>query len=96
MNGGRRAGRPHRFAQESGLFSIAFNEMDFCPGHACNYTGNRDARKTAARSEINPNFGLRDQRWKLERISDVARPQFTQRRRGNEIDSALPAQQGNQ
>jgi hypothetical protein len=74
VNDRRGRGRPNRCPEESCLFSIAFNEMNFGSGLLGKSAGNGHPGETAARTQISPHAGLRGQSQELERISNMARP----------------------
>src|SRR5262245_47058309 len=93
MHGGRCPGHSRCLTQEGSLFPIAYTEMNCSPGVARQGTGNHDTRKTAPRAKVNPCSRLRGQGEELQRISDVARPDFAKRRRRDQIESTLPEQQ---
>jgi len=89
----RRAGDSHSLAQESRLFSIAFNEVNPPAGFFGECAGNREAGKTTARAEIDPDSRGRGEGQELERIGDVPGPDFANGRGRDQIDSPLPRQQ---
>jgi hypothetical protein len=51
------------------------------------------AGKSAARTEVDPNPGVRGEVEKLERIGDVPHPQVRNRGRRDEIGGPLPSEQ---
>src|SRR6516162_8493303 len=90
MHACRRLGEALSLAQECGLFGIAFNEMDVSTGAARQRAGDDQAGKSAARTEVDPNPGVRGEVEKLERIGDVPYPQVRNRGRRDEIGGPLP------
>ena len=76
-----------------GSFAIAFNQMDFRTRLVGERAGDRNAGKSTARSEVDPDSGLRCKSQELKRISDMACPQLMQRRGRHEVELALPSQQ---
>ncbi len=61
-------------AQEIGLFPIAFNQMDSRPGTSASAQAMHQAGKSGPGAEIDPDFGLRGEVEKLQRIGDVPGP----------------------
>src|SRR5262249_27496423 len=54
MHYGRRTGRPHRLAQERGLFTIAFNKMSSRARLPSERAGDDQAREATAGAEVDP------------------------------------------
>src|SRR5262245_12436137 len=59
------------FAQEGGFFANALDKMHCDARLVSERRGDDQARKSCARSKIDPAFGLRRQTQELERIGDM-------------------------
>src|SRR5690606_4356131 len=82
------AERGKRSPQESGLFPVAFNQMD---GAAFPQQDRHDsARKAAARAEIHPFRRIACQRDESRTVDYMALPEFRKRRGRHQIDRAVP------
>src|SRR6266487_122162 len=92
MHACRRFGEALSLAQECGLFCIAFNEMDMSAGATRKRAGDRQAGKSAARAEVDPNARLGRKVEKLEGIGDMPRPQMRNSGWRDETGGPLPSQ----
>jgi len=68
--------------------------MDARPHLVSKRAGDHHAREAPAGSKIDPGSRLWRQRQQLERVGDVACPDFTDRRICDQVQPVLPSQQG--
>ncbi len=86
-------GRPRSLAQERRLLGIAFDEVNLGPFGLGEGTGDNQAGEPAAGTKVDPSAGMWRERQELQRIGDMARPQFRFGRGGDQIDAALPVEE---
>jgi hypothetical protein len=67
--------------------------MDTRPGLFSERAGDHHAWEATAGTKVDPGSRLWRQRQELERIGDVARPDFSDRRICDQVQSVLPSQQ---
>ena len=76
-----------------GLFSIAFNQMDRGARDVGQRAGDHQPGKSGAGAEIDPDFGLRGEVEKLQRIGDMPGPDLRNRGRRDQVHALLPFDQ---
>ena len=79
-----------RRSQECRLLVVAFNEMNPPVADLRKKYGGDNARKSPAASEVQPSLRARKQLKDLCAVSNMALPDFSQRRRRHQIDRQLP------
>ena len=77
----RSFGHPCSLAQEGCLLGVAFDEVDLGPLGIGKSASNRKAGEATPGAEVDPSPCLWRQRQELQRIGDMARPQFRYRSR---------------
>src|SRR3954468_4070752 len=80
----------HRLAQKGRFFGIALDQMDVGARRLRQRASESHTREAAAAAKVDPDFRRRSQAQKLERISDVSRPEMRKRRWRDEIGFGLP------
>lgn len=90
MNFGGRAGGAGDFAQEGAFSLVAFKTMDARAGDIGELNGDDQAGEPGAGSHVDPAPGVGREGEKLGAVGDVAGPDRSEARRGDEIGDLSP------